>query len=233
MKSLLLVGSPRKEHSSSHVLGTYLQEELAARGAGTETRQLYPALVNATRRAALIDALRAADLVLLVAPLYVDAQPAVVAELMELVAREAAAGWPAGQRWFFLSNSGFPEREHNDVVLSIYRQFCRQVGLTWAGGLGLGGGPMVNQRGGDVGMPGGAPLRTAGKMVQSIRDGLDLAVEALAAGEPVPAKAQKLFDKPLAPAGLYRLIANLGWVRASLQKGTWRRLLARPYARKA
>lgn len=218
MKALLLVGSPRKGKSASETLGGYLLGRLEASGAETQKLYVYPAHRSEERLDALVSAAAAADLVIFSTPLYVDALPAAVTELLEILHRRLDDHQrPAEQRLVAISNCGFPEAEQNDIALRIYRRFARQARFTWAGGLAMGGGEMVK----------GRPLEESGGMARNVIAGLDLAAEALAEGHSIPQEAVDWMAEPLAPAWIYRAMGNVGWHVQALQKGTWRQLRAR------
>jgi len=75
-RAVLLVGSPQGRGSSSHALGSYLMEQLAARSVQTDTILIYPALNQPEKMQALLQTLAEADLAVLAFPLYVDSLPA-------------------------------------------------------------------------------------------------------------------------------------------------------------
>jgi hypothetical protein len=115
-------------------------------------------------------------------------------------------------------NCGFPEWEHTRTALEICRVFARQAGFEWMGGLGYGGGEAIA----------GRPLEELGGQTRSLRQGLDLAAEALLAGREVPEEAQALLARPVVPSRLYTAIGTIGWLRAARRHGTLRRLRDRP-----
>jgi hypothetical protein len=184
----------------------------------TEKLYVYPALRSKTRLTTLITAAAEADLVIISAPLCVDALPAAVTELLEILHRQLDDhARPAEHRLVAISNCGFPEAEQNEIALRIYRCFARQAGFKWAGGLALGGGEPIK----------GKPLGESRGIVRNVIAALDLAAEALAEGDPVPQEAVDLMAEPLIPASMYRTMGNLGWHLQALQQGTWRQLRAR------
>ena len=66
-------------------------------------------------------------------------------------------------------------------------------------------------------------------MVHNVMDALDLAAIALAAGEPVPAKAAALMARPILPLQAYKLIGDLGWLMQARHNHALTRLRARPF----
>ena len=85
-RALMLIGSPRSHKSNSNSLGGYLVEQLRTLEIETETVYLYTLLRSAERMQALFDSIDAADLIVLVFPLYVDSLPAPVIEVLEQIA---------------------------------------------------------------------------------------------------------------------------------------------------
>ncbi len=217
-RMLLLVGSPKPTRSTSEALGSYLLERLTHRGMQTETVHVHRALRSGDGIAGLLAATDRADLVVLAFPLYVDSLPAPVIKALELIARHRQqAGSPDGPWFLGISNSGFPEPAQNATALAICRQFAREAGLRWAGGLAVGGGGLV----------GGRPLTEAGRVVRPIIRALDLAAAALADGRPVPEAAHALLAKPVVAPWLYRLVGNLGFWREARKSGVT--LRSKPY----
>ncbi|HTX69429.1 MAG TPA: NAD(P)H-dependent oxidoreductase [Thermoleophilia bacterium] len=232
--ALLLVGSPKASGSSSESLGTYLLEELEARGLRTRTLHVVKAVRDDAGVEDLLEAVAAADVVVLSFPLYVDCLPAPVIRALELIAQGRAgerapadavagqAGAEIGREQLFaaIAQCGFPEAEHNETALAICREFAEAAGFVWAGGLSMGAGGMVD----------GRPLREARGMLRSAVRALDLAAAGLAAGRPVTDEAVRLMAKPAFPAFAYRFIANWQWRRELKKQGATAPLDARPFA---
>ena len=203
-RMLLLIGSPKPSRSASEALGSSLLDRLAERGVQTDTVHVHRAVRSADGIARLLAATDSAELVVLAFPLYVDSLPAPVIKALELIAQHRQqVGRPEGQWLLPISNSGFPEPTQNDSALAICRQFAREAGFRWAGGLGVGGGGLVV----------GRSLAKPGGMVRPIVQALDLTAAALADGQPVPEAAYSLLATPIVWPWLYRLIGNLGFRR--------------------
>jgi hypothetical protein len=220
--ALLLVGSAKADGAStSGALGSYLLARLAANGMQTETLLLYRNLRTPERTAALLAAVDAADLVILAFPLYVDTLPYLVTAALEQIAEHRAAqAAPSPTGFAAIVNCGFPEAHHNDVALAVCGQFARQTGMEWMGGLSLGGGGTVN----------GQPLAQGGGKVRNLVASLDLAANALSAGQPVPPQAVELMAKPIISHALYVAVGNLSWHITAWQNGVHGKLGARPFA---
>ena len=176
---------------------------LEKRGFATERLHVHEAVRSTQGLEAALDAVAAADLVILSLPLYVDSFPAPVIAFLEHVARRGAG---RGRVQFALViQCGFPEKEQNETAIAIAERFASEVGWTWLGALALGG------------------LETHGG---SVNDALDRAAEALAKGEPVPYVSLR----KTMPAWLYRLGGNFMWRRIARKNGAAGKLRARPYA---
>jgi len=217
-KALLLVGSPR-DKSTSQVLGQTILNALAAKGFECETLRLTGLLETQEGRARLLGAYLGADLVVLAAPVYVDAPPAAVMRALEFLAGEQTP-LPGARRLCAVFNCGFPEAEHTALSLDVCRLFAKRAGLQWAGGLGVGAGGAMN----------GLPLEARGRVTRPLRRALELAGDALARGLSVPQEAVDLAARPLLPRWLYLLMAQAGWLTQAWKRRNLLRLNARPFA---
>jgi hypothetical protein len=218
-RAVLLIGSPRTKKSTSASLGGYLFEQLNARGVETQTIQIYTSLNSPERMRAMFQAVDDADLVVLAFPLYVDSHPApVIATLEKMAAHRKGQGSPI--RFAAISNCGFPEAHHNQTALAICSEFARQNGLTWLGGLALGGGE---------GLVHGVPLSEMDGRAIPLKKALDLAAEALVQGKPIPQSSRELLDKPVIPNWMYKLFGGYGWKQQAKQYGAQKELKRQPY----
>jgi len=217
---LLLVGSAKRPRSTSESMGTYLCERLGERGFEAETLLLHRALKSDNGREELLAAADRASVIVLAFPLYVDSLPYLVIRAMELVAQHRQArGEGKRQRLVAIVNCGFPETHQNDTALGICRQFAREAGFEWAGGLALGGGEAIS----------GKSLSQVKGMARNVIKSLDLTATALAEGKPVPQEAVESMAKPIIPAWMYALLGGIGWKRQARKHGVQKKLYDRPY----
>jgi multimeric flavodoxin WrbA len=220
-RALLLVGSPKTRKSTSNSLGGYLFEHLSAQSIQTETIYLHTVLRSPAKMKALLDAVDAADLLLLAFPLYVDTLPAPVIEALERIAEHRHEREQTRQQLFgVIANCGFPESHQCDTALSICKIFAYQANFEWAGALALGGGE---------GIVGGIPLAELDGRAIPIRKSLELAAEALALGRVIPVEAQDILAKPVVPNWVYRLMSSLGWKQRAKRYGAQKSLRRKPY----
>jgi multimeric flavodoxin WrbA len=214
-RALLLVGSPRREKSTSASLGGYLFERMRQCGVQTETLHIYPSIDTG----ALSASVGSSDLVVLAFPLYVDGLPAPVVAVLETLARSGSLT-ASPVRFAAIANCGFPEASQNDTALAICAEFARAAGFCWMGSLSLGGGE---------GLIHGVPLEKLDGRAIPVKRALDLAAQALAKGRPVPAEARELLSKPVIPSWLYTFFGGIGWKRQAAEFGMQKRLMERPY----
>lgn len=206
--ALMLCGSPKGAKSVSWRLGAYLCDRLAERGVEVRRRTLAP-------ESTLLDDVRAADLLLLVFPLYADGVPARMKRGLMRIA-EARLG-PKGV--VALCNCGFLESRHTDTAIEICRLFAREAGFTWLGGLGRGGGGALGEK----------SLSEAGGPFVKTRRSLDIAAGALAAGRVIPEEAAALMRADLMPRWLYLTVANAGHFLGGAKHGIAFRMREDPF----
>jgi multimeric flavodoxin WrbA len=218
-RALLLVGSPRTRKSTSNSLGSYLFEQLSRQNIQTETIYIHTTMRSTERTKALLKAVDAADLVLLAFPLYVDSLPAPAIEALERIAAHQQ-GQTTRKLFAAIANCGFPEAHHNNTALAICAIFAQQAGFEWSGSLSLGAGE---------GLVHGVPLNEAGGPAVPIKKSLEMAAEALAAGERIPQAAIDLMAKSFVPGWLYRAMGWFGWKQQAKRWGADKSLKRRPY----
>ena len=218
-RALLLVGSAKPSGTStSESLGRYLFDRLAQRGLVTMTLTVDRSVRGIDRR--LLTAVADTDLLVLATPLYVDSFPALVIRTLEAIAadRQRAPAPPCG--FSTIVNCGFPEASQCDLALAMGRLFARQADFYWKGGLALGEGGVID----------GKALETFGGLTKHVRAALDVAADALANGQPIPADAMTRMARRLLPSRLYTLAASIDWRRQALKNGVaQRQLRARPF----
>lgn len=76
-------------------------------------------------------------------PLYVDGIPSHVLrfmEQMEAYCRENRLVLNV----YCIANNGFIEGRQNEPLMQLFEHFCQRAGLVWGGGVGIGGGVMLN-----------------------------------------------------------------------------------------
>ena len=82
------------------------------------------------------------DAVCLFVPLYVDSLPSHVVEFL-IQAEEYCKSHPCRFRLYAFSNNGFVEGKQNRPALHMLQAWCKRAGIIWGGGIGIGGGTML------------------------------------------------------------------------------------------
>lgn len=91
----------------------------------------------------ILEQLRDARAVVFGLPLYVDGVPSHVLrfmEEMEVFCRENGLKLNV----YCVANNGFIEGKQNEPLMQVFEHFCTRAGLVWGGGVGIGGGVMLN-----------------------------------------------------------------------------------------
>ena len=91
----------------------------------------------------ILAALADADAVVFAMPLYVDGIPSHVLPFLEELEQFSRANG-LHLRVCAIANNGFIEGRQNEPLMQEMENFCARAGLTWCGGVGIGGGVMLN-----------------------------------------------------------------------------------------
>ena len=136
MKTVFINCSPKKHFcASSYFL--FLQR-LFAGGEKVTLKMRTPADYDP-----ILEELRDAQAVVFALPLYVDGVPSHVLrflEKMEAYCREKGLRLNV----YCIANNGFIEGKQNEPLMQVFEHFCGRAGLEWKGGVGIGGGVMLN-----------------------------------------------------------------------------------------
>ena len=136
MRTIFINGSPKKRFcASSYFL--FLQRLFVG---GEKVNEHLRTKGDYQR---ILDRLPGADAVVFGLPLYVDGVPSHVLgflEEMERFCKEKALHLKV----YVIANNGFIEGKQNEPLMQVMEHFCQRAGLTWGGGVGIGGGVMLN-----------------------------------------------------------------------------------------
>lgn len=136
MKTVLINCSPKKRFcASAYFLAL---QRLFVGGEKVSERLRTPA-----DHARVLAQLRGAQAVVFCLPLYVDGIPSHVLrfmEKMEAFCRQNKLHLTV----YCIANNGFIEGRQNEPLMQSFEHFCRRAGLVWGGGVGIGGGVMLN-----------------------------------------------------------------------------------------
>ena len=136
MKTVFINGSPKKKFSASDYFLDV--QRFFVRGQKVKEK-----LKNRNDYERILNTLKDADAVVFSLPLYVDGIPSHVLPFlkeMENFCKENNLQFPV----YVISNGGFIEGKQNEASFQIFENFCARSGLSWGGGIGIGGGVMLN-----------------------------------------------------------------------------------------
>jgi len=193
----------------------------------------------------VLDEMLAANTLLVVFPLYVDALPAALVWLLQqleqlaLMHRSSAAdrslvaSAAADQsltepaltsthlpQVFAVCNCGFYEAEQTRFALEIIENFCVRASLTWRYGIGIGcGGFLQSQSSGFSKGPTAVVFSTLKELAEATRHDMSTAND-----------EQNTFVTPQIPRLLYQMGGNLGWRKMAREQKNKTSLMARPHA---
>ena len=91
----------------------------------------------------ILKELEDADAVVFSMPLYVDGVPSHVLPFLKEMEEWCRNSNPL-IRVYVIANNGFIEGRQNEPLMQIMENFCLRSGIEWCGGLGIGGGVMMN-----------------------------------------------------------------------------------------
>lgn len=137
MKTVLLCGSPKKRLSAS----AFLLKLAALFIGGEKTFVAIPTIPS--RYDPILDELKGADNLLFAMPLYVDGVPGHVLPFMQAL-ETFAKEENFRHRVYVIANNGFIEGQQNAPLMDIMENFSAACGFSFMGGLGIGGGVMLN-----------------------------------------------------------------------------------------
>lgn len=136
MKTVFINCSPKKRFCASAYF-LFLQRLFVGGQKVTER------LRTASDHDRVLNQLRDAQAVVFGVPLYVDGIPSHVLrflEKLEAFCRENRLRLNV----YCVANNGFIEGRQNEPLMQCFEHFCGRAGLTWGGGVGIGGGVMLN-----------------------------------------------------------------------------------------
>ena len=136
MKTVYINCSPKKRFCASAYF--LLLQRLFVRGEKVTEKLRTPA---DHRR--ILDQIRDAQAVVFGVPLYVDGIPSHVIRFMEEMEGFCKENG-IHLHVHCIANNGFIEGRQNEPLMQSFEHFCSRAGLTWGGGVGIGGGVMLN-----------------------------------------------------------------------------------------
>ena len=136
MKTVFINCSPKKRFCASAYF-LFLQRLFVG------GKKVNEKLRTSADHARILEQLRDAQAVVFGLPLYVDGIPSHVLRFMEEM-EAFCRGNGLSLRVYCVANNGFIEGKQNEPLMQIFEHFCTHAGLVWGGGVGIGGGVMLN-----------------------------------------------------------------------------------------
>lgn len=136
MKTVFINCSPKKNLSASAYL-------VAIQGLFVNGKKVTKNLRKKSDFPGIFKELKDAESLVLCTPLYVDGLPSHVLTFLE----EAERFFKENQlhlNLYCIANNGFIEGRQNEPLMQVLENFCVRAGVRWRGGVGIGGGVMLN-----------------------------------------------------------------------------------------
>lgn len=136
MKTVFINCSPKKRFcASAYFLG---MQRLFVKG-----KKVTEKLRNKNDYERILNELSDADAVVFCLPLYVDSVPSHVLPFLKEM-ESFCKDNHIRLNLYSISNNGFIEGCQSEPLLRVFQNFCDRSGLNWCGGIGIGGGVMLN-----------------------------------------------------------------------------------------
>ncbi|NLY89180.1 MAG: NAD(P)H-dependent oxidoreductase [Firmicutes bacterium] len=191
---LLLNGSPRKA-KTSYVFARTIKHLAEKKGHKAEIIHIIEYFDEEKHFDALKDIILPQDILGLITPLYVDTLPYPVIWFLEKLSCDLA-GELKGKEFFAVAQCGFPDADLLHPLLESCRYFAKAVEMRWLGGLGYGGGALID----------GTPLEKLGRKGKKIISAFTSALDDIVEGKNISPSAQGLLTAKI-PKILYRPLA--------------------------
>ena len=136
MKTVFINCSPKKKFCASAYF-LFLQK-LFVRGEKVSEKLRTPG-----DHERILEQIKDADAAVFVLPLYVDGIPSHVLRFMEKM-ESFCKEKDIHLSVYCIANNGFIEGKQNEPLMQSFEHFCKRAGLSFGGGVGIGGGVMLN-----------------------------------------------------------------------------------------
>ena len=135
-KTVLINCSPKRKLSVSGFL-------MRCAGILIRGKKEYLHLRTPADHESIFRALKTAGKVVFITPLYVDSVPS---HMLPFLREMEDFCLKNGLRLkiYVIANNGFIEGKQNEPLMQVMENFCARGGLEWCGGIGIGGGVMLN-----------------------------------------------------------------------------------------
>lgn len=209
------IGTP----ASCDALGDYLIRRLWEGGALVESSNLQRALRTREGSETLWTLVSWADLVVLAFPQRFGTPPFFVVHFMEVFPEHRDRVLTLRtQHLLCLVSSSPPQRQENEIAISVCEQWAHANAFVWEGGFAFCGDDAL-----------GKSLQELGSRARNITRALDLAVDALWVGDHIPSRAFGLMARPIAGSWRSMIRINRGIRHRARTIGTMQKLNDAPF----
>ena len=136
MKTVFIDCSPKKKLSASGFI-------MGVTGVFVRGIKKKEKLRTAADRERIIGEISDADTVVFSMPLYVDGVPSHLLPFLKEM-ESFCHDHNKNINVYVIANNGFIEGKQNEPLMQVMENFCERSGIKWCGGLGIGGGVMMN-----------------------------------------------------------------------------------------
>lgn len=136
MKTIFINCSPKKKFSASAYF-------LSVQKFFTKGEHVKEVLKNRTDYERILNKLEDKDAVVFCLPMYIDCLPSHMISFLKEMEHFCLEN-SLKLHIYAVANIGFIEGIQSEALLQIFRNFCTRSGLVWGGGIGIGGGVMLN-----------------------------------------------------------------------------------------
>ncbi len=217
-KMTILSASPKKgEPSVSDLLSNIAKERFSGKDIQTDIIDVRKTLTSQNCLPAY-EAMREADALLIIFPLYIFCMPGMLTRFLEDYAQFIGSqGKP--QKVYTIVNCGFPEPEINEEAIRVIQSFSRHVGACFRFGVSFGAGGMIM---------GAKEAPFMKKAMETLNGALGLMVEDISNEQLSPLK--NIYIRVGFPRSLYYFGGNFGWRQMAKKNGLKKHdLYRRPY----
>jgi multimeric flavodoxin WrbA len=215
-KMIILSASPKKsEPSVSALLSGMAKTHMCGKGIDADIIDVSKAL---TAESSAFEAMKQADAMLIVFPLYFFCMPGMLTRFLEDYAQFAGSQIKP-QKIYTVVNCGFPEPEINEDAIRVIQSFARHIGASFRFGVGFGSGGMIM---------GAMEAPFMKKAMETLNNAFEIMVKDIS-GEPSPAMSN-VYIRVGFPRRLYYFGGNFGWRQMAKKNGLKKRdLYRKPY----
>ncbi len=203
MKVLLLNGSPKAKGSACACVQNYADYLIK-----DKADVVHASVKDEKLAQKALEEFESADVVLLAFPLYVDGLPSHLLAFLRQAEHMAKEGEGARLKHVYaVANCGFYEGEQAALSLNMISLWCDRAGFTYHGGLGVGGGPMLQML---YGLP---PQKC--RMIKNTLKELSALTNCALSVTDFPTR----FTHPNIPRLFYQTAGHMGWKKDVKKNG--------------